>query len=105
METNKAFNPFDYVSGNKFRALLNQDYLSLVRELYENVSSDRLIFALEVGSFFYRAVYPERQIMVAMVAASGLNVSELLTAEENSKFRLFRHFWMDHLTQAINARL
>ena len=88
METNKAFNPFDYVSGNKFRALLNPDYLSLVRELYENVSSDRLIFALEVGSFFYRAVYPERQIMVAMVAASGLNVSELLTAEENSKVQI-----------------
>ena len=88
METNKAFNPFDYVSGNKFRALLNQDYLSLVRELHEKVSSDRLIFALEAGSFFYRAVYPERQIMVAMVAASGLNVSELLTAEENSKVQI-----------------
>ena len=88
METNKSFNPFDYVSGKKFRALLGQDYLSLVQELYEKVSSDRLTFALEAGSFFYRAVYPERQIMMAMTAASGLNPSALLTEEENSKVQV-----------------
>ena len=90
MGKNKVFNPFDYVSGKKFRALLDHDYLSLIQELHQKVSSDRLAFALEAGNFFYRGVYPERAIMMAMVAASGLNISKLLTEEENSKVQIIQ---------------
>lgn len=81
---NTTFNPFDYVSGKSFRALLDRDYLSLVQELHEKVSADRFSFALEVGNFFYRAVYSERKIMMAMVCASGLPLSDALTSEENA---------------------
>ena len=40
-------------------------------------------FASEVGIYFYRAVFPERSIMTAMVSASGMKKSDCLTQEEN----------------------
>lgn len=83
MAWKKEFNPFDYQSGRNFRAILSHDYFVLIEELRKKVSSDMFSFAVDVGNYFYRAVFPERIIMTAMVCASGLQHSECLTAEEN----------------------
>lgn len=83
MSGKKEFNPFDYQSGTSFRAILSHDYFALIEEMHQKVSSDMLSFALDVGNYFYRAVFAERVIMTAMVCASGLQRSERLSADEN----------------------
>ena len=83
MSGKKEFNPFDYQLGTSFRAILSHDYFALIEEMHQKVSSDMLSFALDVGNYFYRAVFAERVIMTAMVCASGLQRSERLTADEN----------------------
>ena len=83
MGNKKAFNPFDYQSGSTYRAVLSDDYFGLIEEIRQKVSGDRFSFAVDVGTYFYRAVFPERTIMTAMVCASGMKNSDCLTQEEN----------------------
>ena len=88
MSGKKEFNPFDYQSGTSFRAILSHDYFALIEEMHQKVSSDMFSFALDVGNYFYRAVFAERVIMTAMVCASGLQRSERLSADENEIVQL-----------------
>lgn len=88
MANKYEFQPFDYVLGKSFRALLSQAYFSLIQDLREKVSADHFAFTMEVGNFFYRAGKPEREILVSMVSASGLADSECLTLDENKRVHL-----------------
>lgn len=83
MDNKNAFNPFDYQSGSTYRAILSDDYFGLIEEIRQKVSGDRFSFAADVGNYFYRAVFPERAILMAMVCASGMKKSDCLTQEEN----------------------
>lgn len=87
MGNKKAFNPFDYQSGSTYRAVLSDDYFGLIEEIRQKVSGDRFSFAVDVGTYFYRAVFPERAIMTAMVCASGMKASDSLSQEENEMIR------------------
>ena len=87
MGNKKAFNPFDYQSGSTYRAILSDDYFGLIEEIRQKVSGDRFSFAVDVGNYFYRAVFPERAIMTAMVCASGMKDSDSLSQEENEMIR------------------